>query len=91
MPVYVFNTFNDPFALTGTTAGGVNDTDQIVGNYSDASGRHGFLESSGVFTPIAIPWPTTAPLHSASTIWARSSGLTTSTATSPASETTASS
>jgi hypothetical protein len=56
MPIHVFNTFDDPLALTGTTQGsGVNDTDQIVGTYQDATGQHGFLESGGTFTTINDP------------------------------------
>ena len=53
MPIRIFNTFDDPLALTGTTeAFGVNDTDQIVGQYDDATGRHGFLVSNGIFTTL---------------------------------------
>src|SRR5262245_37703045 len=52
MPTYIFNTFNDPSASTGTQAWGVNGTDQTVGFYSDASGYHGFLFSGGVFTGV---------------------------------------
>jgi len=38
-PIYIYNTFEDPSAFTGTTqALGVNDTDQIVGIYTNASG-----------------------------------------------------
>ena len=44
MPIQVFNTFNVPSAFTGTTlALGVNDPDQIVGYYHNASGTHGYL------------------------------------------------
>ncbi len=51
MPVYVFNTFNDPSAFAGTTdAVGVNDTDQIVEFFHDFKGVHGFLASGGVYT-----------------------------------------
>ncbi len=50
MPINIFNTFDDPSAFTGTTrALGVNDTDQIVGIYTNASGDHGFLESGGTY------------------------------------------
>src|SRR5437588_170141 len=56
MPIRIFNTFDDPLALTGTTeAFGVNDTDQIVGQYDDASGHHGFLFSDVVYTPHDLP------------------------------------
>ena len=38
MPIHIFNTFNDPSGITGTTVGnGVNDADQIVGRYQDAT------------------------------------------------------
>ncbi len=56
MPINIFNTFNDPSALTGTTqAFGVNDTDQIVGYYQDATGNHGYLLSGGTFTTLNDP------------------------------------
>jgi len=56
MPIRIFNTFDDPLASTGTTnAFGVNDTDQIVGQYDDATGRHGFLVSNGIFTTLDDP------------------------------------
>jgi len=57
MPINIFNTFDDPSAFTGTTqAWGVNDTDQIVGSYQDASGAyHGFLESGGIYTVLNHP------------------------------------
>src|SRR5258708_35372287 len=60
MPINIFNTFDDPSASTGTTqAFGVNDTDQIVGSYSNASGSHGFLESGGMYTTLDDPLATT--------------------------------
>jgi hypothetical protein len=56
MPIYSFNTFDDPSAFTGTTqAYGVNDTDQIVGQYRNASGLHGFLLSGSTFTTLDDP------------------------------------
>jgi probable HAF family extracellular repeat protein len=60
MPVYSFTTFDDPLAFTGKTdALGINDTDQIVGNYRDASGgRHGFLLSGGTYTTLDDPLAT---------------------------------
>jgi hypothetical protein len=59
MPVYIFNTFDDPSASTGTTqAIGVNDTDQIVGYYNNAIGRHGFLLSGGTYTTLDDPLAT---------------------------------
>jgi probable HAF family extracellular repeat protein len=59
MPVYIFNTFDDPSALPGTTdARGVNDMDQIVGAYQTATGQHGFLESGGTYITIDDPLAT---------------------------------
>src|SRR5262249_55986011 len=61
MPIHIFNTFDDPSGITGTTqAFGVNDTDQIVGLYQTASVFHGFLESGGTYTPLDDPSATTA-------------------------------
>jgi probable HAF family extracellular repeat protein len=41
---------------SGTAATGVNDMDQIVGSYQDASGNtHGFLLSNGTYTTIDDP------------------------------------
>jgi uncharacterized membrane protein len=59
MPIHIFNTFDDPLAFTGTTiAFGVNDADQIVGAYQDATGFHGFLESGGIYTSLNDPLAT---------------------------------
>ena len=61
MPVYVFNTFNDPsaFARGVTDAVGVNDTDQIVGFFqgfvNGVSGVYGYLESGGTYTTLDDP------------------------------------
>jgi len=57
MPIHIFNTFNDPSGITGTTVGnGVNDADQIVGRYQDATGFHGFLETGGTYTTLDDPF-----------------------------------
>src|SRR5438876_629336 len=59
MPIHIFNTFNDPLALAGTTeAWGVNDTDQIVGS----TGMHGCLESGGTYTTLDDPLATTGTI-----------------------------
>jgi hypothetical protein len=59
MPVYTFNPFDDPSGFTGTTeAFGVNDADQIVGSYQNATGIHGFLESGGTFITLDDPLAT---------------------------------
>ena len=43
MPINIFNTFNDPSARTGTTqAFGVNDTDQIVLDWTESMPRIAF-------------------------------------------------
>src|SRR5215510_1654211 len=54
MPIHIFNTFNDPLG-NATRWAGVNDTGQIVGNYTDATGTHGFLESGGTYTSLDDP------------------------------------
>ena len=53
MPVYNYTTLDDPLAKPGATqASGINGT-ELVGQYTDASGRiHGFLLSGGVYTTI---------------------------------------
>jgi len=83
-----YTTLNDPSATHGTVAFGVNAAGQIVGYYTDNNGDHGFLydPNSGVFPPTSpsmIPWPTTSPLHEASTASARSSGTISITPISP--------
>jgi hypothetical protein len=53
----VFTKFDDPNAIPGTTFGdGLNDLDQVVGEYEDSSGNlPGFLDSNGHFTTINDP------------------------------------
>jgi probable HAF family extracellular repeat protein len=42
------STLDDPLAIGGgTNAHGINNAGQIVGSYTDGSGTHGFLRSSG--------------------------------------------
>src|SRR5438132_6529268 len=56
MPMNIFNTFDDPLAFTGTTvAFGVNDKDQIVGQFQNGLGTRGFLESGGTYTTLDDP------------------------------------
>ena len=51
-----FRTFSVPGASPDSTiATGVNDSGQIVGYFSDSTGRHGFLDTNGVFTTINFP------------------------------------
>jgi len=56
MPIHIFNTFNQPGVFTsGTEAFGINDVGQIVGQYSDLGGTHGFLLSGGIYTTLDDP------------------------------------
>jgi probable HAF family extracellular repeat protein len=56
----VFTSFDNPFGVGSTYAYGINNNGQIVGYYVDAGGaRHGYLYSSGSFTTIDDPSPTT--------------------------------
>src|SRR5262249_1358945 len=63
MAVYIFNTFDEPSAFSGTTeAVGVNDMDQIVGFFqgvvNGVIGVYGFLLSGGVYTALNDPLAT---------------------------------
>jgi probable HAF family extracellular repeat protein len=59
MPVYNYTTLDDPSSVGfTTTAGGINSAGQIVGNYGNASGTHGFLYSSGAYITIDDPLAT---------------------------------
>lgn len=57
MPIYKYTTLDDPFANggIGTHAVGINNAGQIVGEYSDGSGIHGFLFSGGTYTTLNDP------------------------------------
>jgi probable HAF family extracellular repeat protein len=58
MPVYTYTTLDDPFAVGATTpALGINSTGQIVGNYRNFGGTHGFLYSGGTTLLSTILWP----------------------------------
>src|SRR5262245_15225148 len=53
MPIHIFNTLNQPGIFTSATeAFGINDTGQIVGQYSDLGGTHGFLLSGRTYTTL---------------------------------------
>jgi hypothetical protein len=57
---YIFTTLDPPGSI-GTTAYGINDSDQVVGDYFDRSGVfHGFLA-----TPRPIPEPASVLLFRA--------------------------
>src|SRR5262249_35367449 len=58
MPVNIFNTFDDPFALGATFASGINASGQIVGYYRNARGFHGFLQTQGTYFIIDDPLAT---------------------------------
>src|SRR5262245_16614819 len=52
--LYSFTPIDVPGA-TSTVAQGINDSGQIVGQFFDALGSHGFLDSGGSFTTIDVP------------------------------------
>lgn len=52
--IYDFTILDVPGA-TSTVATGINDVGQIVGNYTDASGNHGFVKAGSVYTPLDQP------------------------------------
>ena len=47
MSVYTYTTLDDPLATGSTFAYGINSAGQVVGEYHNASGDHGFLYSGG--------------------------------------------
>lgn len=51
----VLTTLNYPTPTTFTSAEGINDGGEIVGNYFDNTGEHGFLYASGTFATIDDP------------------------------------
>jgi uncharacterized membrane protein len=53
MTTYTYTTFDGPGIPTG-----INDLDQMVGTYSNASDTYGFLYSNGVYTTINDPLST---------------------------------
>ena len=59
-----FSTIDVPFpGVTSAAAHGINSVGEIVGTYDDASGRHGFLLSGGVFSSVDVPGATSTSLH----------------------------
>ena len=59
MPIHIFNTLHQPGVFTsGTEAFGINDVGQIVGQYSDLGGTHGFLLSGRTYTTLDDPLAT---------------------------------
>lgn len=57
MPIYVFNSFDDPSGPGSTEAWGINDLDHIVGSYRDATGDHGFFYDAGSGTYLTLTDP----------------------------------
>jgi probable HAF family extracellular repeat protein len=51
---YSFTTIDVPGARDTQTLG-INDSDQIVGRFVDATGAHGFVDTGGSFTAIDVP------------------------------------
>ena len=51
---YTFTTI-EPFGSNGSTASGITDDGQIVGNYGDGNGIHGFLLSGGTYSTLDGP------------------------------------
>jgi uncharacterized membrane protein len=45
----------DPLGSSSSGAVAINSRGQIIGNYEDSSGGHGFLDSNGVYTTIDYP------------------------------------
>jgi probable HAF family extracellular repeat protein len=55
-PSYTFSTLDVPgSSYAFTSAFGINVSGQIVGEYADAVGAHGFLYDQGSFTTVAVP------------------------------------
>ena len=52
--IYSFTTIDVPGASL-TEGFGINDSGQIVGDFFDATGSHGFLDTGGSFTTIDVP------------------------------------
>jgi len=58
--IYTFTTFQRPNgSLNG--ASGINDAGQIVGQFVDGTGEHGFLKDGAALTTIDVPGATGTP------------------------------
>src|SRR5262245_1998383 len=56
MPIFAYTTLDDPSAVNGTFATGVNAAGQVVGSYTDASGiSHGFVYAGGGYANFDDP------------------------------------
>jgi probable HAF family extracellular repeat protein len=72
---YHFQTIDDPNAVRGTVAFGINARGQVVGYYTDAnSGLHGFVLSGGQYTTLDDPNAGTSPGQGTSPFGINASG-----------------
>ena len=62
MTTYTFSIVDDPLATLVSEPLGFNDLGQVVGDYADSSGVHGFLFSGGTYTPLDAPGATNGHL-----------------------------
>jgi hypothetical protein len=69
----VFTKFDDPNAIPGTTFGdGLNDLDQVVGEYEDSSGNLPAFSTPMVISPQSMTPPPVTPARvssSAPSLW----------------------
>jgi probable HAF family extracellular repeat protein len=54
MPTYTYTTIDDPSGRS-TSAHGINNAGQIVGQYFSNNAAHGFLYSGGTYTTLDDP------------------------------------
>ena len=67
-----YSFFTVPGATYGTTVGGINDWDQISGEYVDGTGTpHGFIKTGSNYTTFTVPGAIAIPSGSPSTMRAR--------------------
>jgi len=52
---YSYTTVADPNATGATVAIGINNSGEVVGNYFDSAGAHGFIDNNGVYTTLNDP------------------------------------
>jgi hypothetical protein len=52
---YSFTTIDVPALHVDEAFSGINDSGQIVGDFADLSGRHGFVDTAGSFTTFDVP------------------------------------
>ena len=61
MTTYIYTIIAPPGSLS-SSAEGINDLGQVVGEFTDSSGEHGFLYSNGIYTIVVPPGSTGAHL-----------------------------